>query len=59
MPDQSDPAGRADDPDQSVLERILAGDRGPGLAAGLREPTQRAAVAAVPHYLNDVESAAC
>ncbi|NEA64736.1 CHAT domain-containing protein [Streptomyces sp. SID12488] len=42
----------------SVLERILAGERDPGLATGLRQPTQRAAVAAMLHYLNDVESAA-
>ncbi|WP_327696701.1 CHAT domain-containing protein [Streptomyces sp. NBC_00459] len=40
-----------------VLERILVGERDPGLADGLQEPAQRAAVAAVLRHLNDVESA--
>ncbi|WP_157876947.1 hypothetical protein, partial [Streptomyces graminilatus] len=44
-------------PMASALERILAGDRGPELAAGLEQPSQRAAVTAVLRCLNDVESA--
>ena len=41
-----------------VLERILAGERAPGLAAGLQQPTHRAAIAAVLHHINDVEAGA-
>ncbi|GAQ77261.1 hypothetical protein T45_09078 [Streptomyces turgidiscabies] len=40
----------------SVLARILGGERDPALAAELPQPTQRAAVAAVLHYLNAVET---
>uniref|UniRef100_A0AAU2A2V3 CHAT domain-containing protein n=1 Tax=Streptomyces sp. NBC_00093 TaxID=2975649 RepID=A0AAU2A2V3_9ACTN len=42
-------------PMSTVLERILAGERDPRLATGLQQPTQRAAVAAVLHYLNEAE----
>ncbi|WP_405771424.1 CHAT domain-containing protein [Streptomyces sp. NBC_01538] len=41
-----------------VLERILAGERTPGLAAGLQQPTHRAAITAVLHHINDVEAGA-
>ncbi|MGW1713158.1 CHAT domain-containing protein [Streptomyces sp. NPDC002156] len=42
-------------PMSTVLERILSGERDPRLATGLQQPTQRAAVAAVLHYLNEAE----
>ncbi|MFF3375774.1 CHAT domain-containing protein [Streptomyces sp. NPDC002680] len=44
-------------PMAAILEQILAGERDPRLATGLQQPTQRAAVAAVLHYLNDAEGA--
>lgn len=53
--------GFAADPDLApmgaVLERILTGERDPGLATGLLQPPQRAAVTAVLGYLNGVEGA--
>ncbi|WP_405820152.1 CHAT domain-containing protein [Streptomyces sp. NBC_01390] len=45
-------------PMASALERILGGERDPALGTELREPTQRAAVAAVLHYVNVAERAA-
>ncbi|MDX2545210.1 CHAT domain-containing protein [Streptomyces sp. WI04-05B] len=44
-------------PMASALERILGGERDPALGAGLPQPTQRAAVAAVLHHLNVAETA--
>ncbi|WP_105972911.1 CHAT domain-containing protein [Streptomyces geranii] len=39
----------------SVLDRVLSGERDPALASGLPQPTQRAVVAAVLHFINDAE----